>query len=203
MPEEYLQARGYHVNYGTLEDTADLVSRLRAVNPTATVVWEPSPLQQEGSADAFAAILTRVDAFTPDATQARAITGRQNVSEAAETLIAWGAPVVALRLGARGSRVWTAAGERYTVPAIPVAVVDTTGAGNAYAGGLLVGLANGVGVAEAAARAAVSASFAIEQFGVPTFDERTREIAQRRLVWARERIIKDHGEKSAQPRSGS
>jgi hypothetical protein len=43
-------------------------------------------------------------------------------------------------------------------------------------------------VAEAGARAAVSASFAIEQFGVPMFDEQTCVEAERRLAWAKERI---------------
>jgi hypothetical protein len=42
---------------------------------------------------------------------------------------------------------------------------------------------------EAGAWAAVSASFAIEQFGVPTFDEQTRVEARRRLAWARDRIV--------------
>ena len=54
-------------------------------------------------------------------------------------------------------------------------VVDTTGAGDAYCGGFLVALGNGLPVAEAGARAAVSASFAIEQFGVPMFDEEARQ----------------------------
>jgi sugar/nucleoside kinase (ribokinase family) len=72
---------------------------------------------------------------------------------------------------------------------VPTNVVDTTGAGDAYCGGFLVALGSGVDVAEAGARAAVSASFAIEQFGVPIFDEQTQMEAQRRLAWARDRIM--------------
>ena len=107
----------------------------------------------------------------------------------AETLLGWGVPVVALRMGARGSLVATAGGEVYTVPAVPTNVVDTTGAGDAYCGGFLVALGSGMDAAEAGARAAVSASFAIEQFGVPIFDEQTQVEAERRLTWARERIM--------------
>ncbi|PQE31235.1 hypothetical protein CJF32_00001806 [Rutstroemia sp. NJR-2017a WRK4] len=46
-------------------------------------------------------------------------------------------------------------------------VVDPTGGGNGFLGGLAVGLARGKGVIEASAWGTVAASFAIEQVGVP------------------------------------
>ena len=72
---------------------------------------------------------------------------------------------------APADRWWRRPGEVFTVPAVPTNVVDTTGAGDAYCGGFLVALGSGVDAAEAGARAAVSASFALEQFGVPVFDD--------------------------------
>ena len=63
-----------------------------------------------------------------------------------------------------------------------------TGAGNAYCGGFLVGLGRGDQPAVAAARAAVSASFAIEQIGVPHFDVAKLAEAERRLEWVLPRI---------------
>jgi sugar/nucleoside kinase (ribokinase family) len=134
-------------------------------------------------------MLERIDLATPDRDEARQMTGQENVSDMVETLLEWGAPAVALRMGARGSYVGTADGVRLNVPAVPTTIVDTTGAGDAYCGGLMVALGEGLNIAEAGARAAVSASFAIEQFGVPTFDENTPAEAQRRLAWARERIV--------------
>lgn len=47
-------------------------------------------------------------------------------------------------------------------------VVDPTGGGNGFLGGLAVGLARGKSVLEAAAWGSISASFCIEQVGVPT-----------------------------------
>ncbi|KAJ8129396.1 hypothetical protein O1611_g4234 [Lasiodiplodia mahajangana] len=47
-------------------------------------------------------------------------------------------------------------------------VVDPTGGGNTFLGGLAVALARGKGVEEAAAWGSVAASFAIEQIGMPT-----------------------------------
>ncbi|KAI1426836.1 Ribokinase-like protein [Xylaria sp. FL1777] len=47
-------------------------------------------------------------------------------------------------------------------------VIDPTGGGNTFLGGLAVALARGKGLEEAAAWGSVAASFAIEQVGVPT-----------------------------------
>lgn len=100
-----------------------------------------------------------------------------------------GTPLVALRLGAAGSLVGTATGDFYRIPAVPpAALVDVTGAGNAYCGGFLVGLGRGDQPVMAAARAAVSASFAIEQIGVPHFDAAKLAEAERRLEWVLPRI---------------
>jgi sugar/nucleoside kinase (ribokinase family) len=52
-------------------------------------------------------------------------------------------------------------------------VVDPTGGGNGFLGGLAVGLARGSTLKEAAARGCVSASFAIEQVGMPVLGHDT------------------------------
>ncbi|KAI5866788.1 Ribokinase-like protein [Durotheca rogersii] len=57
-------------------------------------------------------------------------------------------------------------------------VVDPTGGGNTFLGGLGVALARGKGLEEAAAWGTIAASFAIEQVGTPTLarDEKGREM---------------------------
>lgn len=57
-------------------------------------------------------------------------------------------------------------------------VVDPTGGGNAFLGGLAIGLARGKEVLDAAAWGSVAASFAIEQVGMPRVevDEEGREV---------------------------
>ena len=188
MPPEYLMARGFHLCHGTLAELADVVHGIRAVNPAACIVWEPTPLQVSVSEQDVRAVLPNVDLFSPDLGEAREITGQSETDATISTLLDWGAPAVALRLGARGSRVATAGGGTFDIPAVPTQVIDTTGAGDAYCGGFLVALTDGESAAEAGARAAVSASSAIEQFGVPHFDEHTAEEAERRLDWTRTRV---------------
>ena len=82
-------------------------------------------------------------------------------------------------------------GQAWHVPAVAEKIVDVTGAGNAYCGGLLWGVAEALDVRDAALRAAVSASFTLEQFGVPTFGDDLFEEATTRLSGSRQKIVED------------
>ncbi len=189
LPPEYCQAKGFHLNRGKPAATLELATRLRAINPEVTLVWEPTPLNVAATEEEFRSILPLVDLVSPDLGEAREMTGQSDPEEMIGVLLERGARMVALRMGARGSLVATSAGGWFTVPAAPANVVDTTGAGDAYCGGFLVALGQGDDAATAAARASVSASFAIEQFGVPSFDDDSRTKAEQRFAWVRERIV--------------
>ncbi|HEY3228958.1 MAG TPA: PfkB family carbohydrate kinase [Roseiflexaceae bacterium] len=189
IPADYLTAKGFHLQWGTFAELIDLVARLRAVNPPICLVWEPPLTLHTVPPAEIQALLAQIDLFSPDLGEAQALTGERAPERALAMLQEWSTGLVALRMGAQGSFVATAAGERYHVPAVPTIIVDITGAGNAYCGGFLTGLGAGLGVVEAAARAAVSASFALEQFGVPLFTPEKDAEAERRLAWALERIV--------------
>ena len=103
-------------------------------------------------------------------------------------MLAWGAPLVAIRMGAKGSMVKASSGEGWLLPAVPTTIVDVTGAGNSYCAGFVTGLGDGLSSLEAALRGVVSASFALEQLGLPGWMERPSAEAERRLSWARERV---------------
>jgi sugar/nucleoside kinase (ribokinase family) len=80
-----------------------------------------------------------------------------------ETLGAFDGPTLVIKRGARGCRVVTG-GQGHDVPATPpVAVRDTTGAGDAFAAGWLVG---GVGLATATAAVCVARAGAMPPEGV-------------------------------------
>jgi sugar/nucleoside kinase (ribokinase family) len=153
------------------------------------LICEPALAHLAGALDANRAVLNQVDVFSPDRDEAHALTGTDDISGIFDCLLNAGARIVALRLGAAGSLVGTAAGDYYRVPAVPPAVLkDVTGAGNAYCGGFIVGIGQNDEVGLAAARAAASASFALEQIGVPFFDDEKLAEAERRLEWAIARI---------------
>lgn len=72
-------------------------------------------------------------------------------------------------------------------------VVDPTGGGNTFLGGLAVALARGKGIEEACAWGSVAAGFAIEQIGVPELgeDEDRRETWNGVRVEERLKVFKE------------
>lgn len=191
IPPSYLNARGFHLYWA--KDIVDLprfIDKLRQRNRTAVLVWEPSFIHKQISKRDLSAALPHVSLFSPDEEAACSMTNTDQAEDALSALLEWGAPAVAIRMGAAGSLLGTANGEQWLIPAVPAEVVDVTGAGNAFCGGCVVGLALGDSYLDAALRSAVSASFAIEQFGIPAFDVSSQSEALVRLDWARRHTVR-------------
>lgn len=188
LPASYQKAKGFHIHWGSLVETEVVIRELKGLNPQVKLVLEATPDNtQEGQA-IFQRILPHITLFAPDREEASAITGKADPEAICDELLAWGAPMVAIRMGARGSLVKTSTGDGWILPAVPTEIVDVTGAGNSYCGGFVTGLGDGLPPLEAALRGVVSASFALEQLGLPKWHERPADEAGRRLNWARERV---------------
>jgi 2-dehydro-3-deoxygluconokinase len=93
---------------------------------------------------------------------------------AAEELAAAGVSQLVITRGARGATVWHDS-EAQHAAAVPVAVRDTIGAGDAFAAGYLSGLLDGLPPAAALHRGTVTAAFAVAAVGdwegLPSRDE--------------------------------
>jgi len=87
-----------------------------------------------------------------------------NWSAVAARLSALGPAIVILTLGASGAIVWQA-GQVTELPTIPVDVVDTTGAGDAFCGAFTAFLAAGRPAIESATLAVVAGSLAVTREG--------------------------------------
>jgi len=83
-------------------------------------------------------ILKDTDIFLPSITEAEFITGEKG-EKAYETILDLGPSILAITHGAEGSTVLTK-DEEFFAPSYKVDVVDTTGAGDAFAAGLITGL---------------------------------------------------------------
>ncbi len=106
-----------------------------------------------GSGNDFARIsgaLAGADWFWPNSDQLRALTGRADLDLAIADVLALGTGGVAVTLGADGCLVTRTGGGLTHIPAIEVAVVDTTGCGDGFNAGMLTGLLLGCDPVDAA-----------------------------------------------------
>jgi len=118
----------------------------------------------------LALLAAAVDADAAAAARALAPTGpgaAADVEASARRLLAGGpgSRAVVVTLGAAGALVVPADGPAARIPAMRVAPVDTTGAGDAFNGALAVGLAAGLPLAEAARRAVAAAGLSTTRSG--------------------------------------
>ena len=189
IPEAYRTAKGYHFHFsGSPQQVVENLNIIRGFNPKNTIVMEPSfsPVAW-GEAD-YRQVFSLVDVFSPNTIEGHDITGESDPQKVINVLLDWGAHRVALRMGEQGSLLAEQDRKFIFVPPVKETIVDVTGAGNAYLGGMLVGLCNGLPFSEAAIWGAVSASFAIEQFGICLFNESMIESRNRRLERAKSQL---------------
>jgi sugar/nucleoside kinase (ribokinase family) len=92
--------------------------------------------------DRLAALLPLVDYFLPNSGQLLAITGAADLDGGIKAVLDAGAGAVAVTMGHKGSRI-VAGGADAGIPAIDAEVVDTTGCGDAYSAGFIIGLCRG------------------------------------------------------------
>lgn len=91
----------------------------------------------------YSKMLRLSDIATFSQEEAAFIFGTGSPDKASEIALKYGVRVVGIKLGAHGALVRTREGRKVHVPAFDVRVVDTTGAGDGWNAGLLVGLLKG------------------------------------------------------------
>lgn len=107
--------------------------------------------------------------LTPNALETATLVGypvhdEPAVRQAARQLLAAGPQAIVLKLGARGALLLTADTERH-IPAFPVEVVDTTGAGDAFSAALTVAIADGLPLEQAVRWANAAGALTVTRFG--------------------------------------
>jgi ribokinase len=162
-PGGHLHVVGYALlRPGTRAAAVDALERARAAGMTASIDPSSWALLSPG-------VLPAADLLLPNAREAAALTGEEDPERAARALAAGGGEVV-VKLGAQGA-LWTDGAAVVRVPAAPAAVVDTTGAGDAFAAGLLVARLAGAGPREALEAGCRLAARAVAQVGArPAYD---------------------------------
>ncbi len=107
----------------------------------------------------------RADWVLPGIEEGRLLTGKDSPQEIAKFYLDAGVSLVVIKLGAEGAYYATAQGAAY-VPGFPVEkVVDTVGAGDGFAVGVISAMLEGLGVQEAVRRGAWIGARAVQVLG--------------------------------------
>ena len=139
---EVVYVGGYLILPSLRED--ELAERLRAARARGTriVLDVAVPVGQKLPVDAARRLLPLADYFVPNVDEACALTGESDPQRQAERFLEDGANTVVIKLGERGAYVRSRE-EAFEVLAPLVEVVEPSGAGDAFAAGLMVGILEG------------------------------------------------------------
>ena len=136
--------------------------------------------------EALTDVMTRVDIVTVNEAEARQFCGTHNVLKAARQILALGPRAVIIKRAEYGALLFTA-GRTFWTPAYPLDEVrDPTGAGDAFAGGLLgylarTGTLDDRTLCRAVLHGTVCASFAVEEFSVDGMERADLGAVERRV----------------------
>lgn len=109
----------------------------------AKVVLNPAPAQLLD-----ASLLKRVDYLIPNQTELALLAGQDSIQSAVQVLREHGVGRLVVTMGSEGALVVDGEFHR-KIPTYPVQVVDTTAAGDAFAGAFAVGLTEGLSTTQA------------------------------------------------------
>lgn len=121
-------------------------------------------------------LFAAVDLLLPNEHEAAALTGIADDPRAAAGALLSQVPEVVITLGSRGSLYAARGTEPITVPAQQVTAVDTTGAGDTFAGTLAVALAEGNSPPDALRWATSAAALAVQRPGASSSMPYRKEI---------------------------
>ncbi|WP_433501177.1 ribokinase [Sphaerimonospora sp. CA-214678] len=156
---------------------------LEAVTAAARAARVPVVLTPAPARELPDDLLDAVDLIVPNEHEAVALTGAADPESALAALLER-VPEVAITLGARGVLYGSRDGLRLRVPAPPVPVVDTTAAGDTFAGTLAVARAEGREPESALRFATSAAALSVGRRGASTSMPHRPEI---------DRLLRSHG----------
>jgi len=173
-PAWYSQARHLHVASpfllaGLHEAMPGMmrVAKEAGMSVSLDTNWDP---QQGWALDGF---FDHLDVFMPNENELRAVTAQPDLERAIAEM-ARRVPVLAIKRGAKGA-IGLQGAERVDVPAFPIDVVDSTGAGDSFDAGFLAGWLRGESLERCVQLGAACGALTATQMGgfngQPTWDE--------------------------------
>jgi sugar/nucleoside kinase (ribokinase family) len=182
VPDAYRSARALHLSPMPLECQRAFVHRWAGRSGTL-ISLDPHEPVREQNLDLWLEVLEHVDAFFAGEDELRLEGVAEDPRAALGRLARGRTKLVAFKRGAAGGLLYDRAGRRFIEwSGHPAPVADSTGAGDAFAGGFLAGLLAGSNLETALQQGAVSASFATDDWGAHALLAATSDQAERRRV---------------------
>jgi sugar/nucleoside kinase (ribokinase family) len=131
--------------------------------------------------------MKRIDGLVLNDSEAKLLADDENLVRAGQAVLAMGPKFVVIKKGEHGAMFFSEH-EMYVMPAFPTAtVVDPTGAGDSFAGGMMGHLAalgrfDAQALKEALAYGVVTASFTVEDFSLDRLATLNRHDLDHRLA---------------------
>ena len=183
LPAELRDARFVFLANGSPAMQAKVLDQ---VDDPSLVVADTMDLWIRENHDELLALLKRIDGLVLNDSEAKLLTGDENLVTAGRKVLELGPRFVIIKKGEHGAMFFSADGT-YVLPAFPTGkVVDPTGAGDSFAGGMMGYLAERneftpADVKKAIAYGVVTASFNVEDFSLDRMQQISREDIDRRL----------------------
>ena len=153
----------------------------QSTNPNRFIIMDTMNFWMDNTLDELLSVIKKVNLVIINDEEAQQLTGEKNIFNAGEKILKMGPEKVIIKKGEHGS-IYLDAQNKYMLPAFPVEkLVDPTGAGDSFAGGIAGFLAtvNKIGIREikeAMLYGTLTASFCVEDFGIEglrTLDKQT------------------------------
>lgn len=153
----------------------------QSTNPNRFIIMDTMNFWMDNTLDELLSVIKKVNLIIINDEEAQQLTGEKNIFNAGEKILKMGPEKVIIKKGEHGS-IFLDAQNKYMLPAFPVEnLVDPTGAGDSFAGGIAGFLAttSEIGIREikeAMLYGTLMASFCVEDFGIEglrTLDKQT------------------------------
>lgn len=183
LPEQYKSAS--HLFLANIHPSLQLEVLAQVTEPRV-VIADTMNLWIESSPDQLREVIERTDIFLLSDSEARQLTEESNLLLAARQLLSWGPDHVIIKKGEHGAMLVNETGT-FFAPGYPLeTVVDPTGAGDVFAGGLTGYLSGADTITDDRLRRAIIYGSALASYNVEDFGpERLKDLT---MVQVEERV---------------
>ena len=147
----------------SIEKTEQLFSRIKAAGKT--LVSDVTRPKNGETFDDLKFLFPYMDFFVPNDEEIFLLTGEKDPYKNVQMLVDAGVKTAVVKIGKDGCLIGTRDGILHVPAVAGVKCVDTTGAGDSFAAGLIAGLAEGRSIVDCARLGCAAASCSIEQVG--------------------------------------